>query len=174
MQIYDWLLRMKNLEVEDIKNIKLEDYLRALWGAILKVKDTSPTWELFIQLFRDAYLIQPVDFDEAWLQIQQSADSIEIDKEIVIKDFEYLRGTILYQIADLRRMRDAGYFQRDASELYFGLESPTGARWYNWDSRSFVNRAIEGFYGSSNPYRELDDATWRELAYLLYIGQLYE
>lgn len=157
----------------------LEEFLCGMWGSILKNKDKKPTWEMFLQIISDAWTGTPMEFDDSWMEIKKSADSVEIETGTELDDFEYLQGTILYQIADLNRMRDAGYYEKDPTELFFGVSSPTGARWYNWSPESFISCAIAGMTSHSqneNSIIHVDDeqVTWRDLASLLYLGQMYE
>lgn len=156
----------------------LEEFLRAMWDSILKHKDSKPTWELFLQIISQAWANKPLDFDELWLSIDKSSDSVESKSGTQLDDFDYLKGTILYQIADLRRMRDAGYYEKDPIELFFGVQSPTGASWYNWSPEGFLDGAMSGLtshYSNENSGIQVsDDVTWRDLGELLYLGQLYE
>ena len=151
----------------------LEDFLRSMWGEILKNQDNPITWAILIDIISDAWTNEPLEFDEKWLDIIQSADDIEIERDVTLPDFEYLRGTILFQIADLRRMRDAGYFELDGNILFMGKQSPTGAIWYNWTPQDFLTCGIGGI-GDHQGDDNLPDATWRNLAELLYLGQMYE
>jgi hypothetical protein len=152
----------------------LEEFLRGMWGAALNNRDVKPTWELFVQIISDAWTNQPLHFDETWLEIKESADDIETKTEINLGDFDYLRGTILYQIADLRRMRIEGYFERDSVTLFWGVQSPTGASWYNWSPESFLECGTRGMIGHQGKDYSLVGCTWRDLAELLYLGQIYE
>lgn len=183
MNTDDFLQKMNRLQDKNtLKSTNLEEFLRALWGQIINThKESAPTWELFVTLFEKAWIANPVPFDEAWFKITESAVSSEytIDEEgdyipsEEMEDFQFLQHQILYQIADLRRMRDAGYFERDGMELYMGVTSPTGASWYNFSIPSFLEAAF-GLTYEANAYTNLDEATWRDLGELLYMGQIYE
>ena len=84
-------------------------------------------------------------------------------------------ATILKQVADLREMDEAGLL---SSELrYFGMDSPRGNRWYNFDPSSYIECAITGTYDDfqeENSEITFDDISWNEISEFLWCGQIYE
>lgn len=61
------------------------------------------------------------------------------------------------QLIDLREMAEAGTLERD--DRYFGVDAPSGARWYNFDPHAFVECGLSGSFGGWEP----GDDTGREL-----------
>lgn len=174
MKLDEFIEKINSLTKQTDSATDLEYFLRSLWKAILKYQDQEPSFELFQQIISESWTGEPIDFDKSWFAIKENANMIEIKTSTRMDDFEYLRGTILYQIADLRRMRDAGYFEMDGNILFMGVQSPTGSSWYNWSPEDFLNAATSAL-GSSNPKQNVvETITWRDLAALLYLGQLYE
>ncbi len=143
----------------------LEEYLRALCGLLQQTQADGVTFRLLGQLLHDAFLAEPLSFDENWLQYDTPPDLDEDEKE---GSFSVLQQMICYQIADLHRMAQAGLL--DNQFRYFGIDSPTGHRWYNFDPSSYLECAAQSL-------REDDaytDASWTDLAVLLWLGQIYE
>jgi hypothetical protein len=174
MKISEFVQQINVIRKQTEGKTNLEEFLRALWGEILDHQDDQPTWELFVQLISGAWVGNAPNFNQEWLQFTRDPLDTEFDTGESLSDFEFLRSTILYQIADLRRMADAGYFNRDPNVLYMGAQSPSGASWYNWTPNSFLEAATAGFRDGARGDVELTNATWRYLAVLLHHGQKYE
>ena len=174
MKLSEFVEQVMDVTEKPSKIVHLEEFLRSLWQVINVYKDQKLSAALFVQLLSEAWAGDPGDFDPEWLKIEESADDIEFDTNKQMDDFDYLKGTILYQIADLRRMRDAGYFEMDGNILFMGVQSPTGSSWYNWSPVSFLECGTRGMQGAARQDIELNDFTWRNLAELLYLGQMYE
>lgn len=164
------------------KSTNLEEYLRALWGEISKNRDAKPAWALFVSIFSKAWTANPLPFDEAWLEITESPISSEYTEDEEgdlisgekMEDFQFLQQQILYQIADLRRMREAGYFERSGMELYMGVTSPTGSSWYNLSISDFLDHTLGDLEFGAYSYAGRDEPTWRDLGELLHFSQIYE
>jgi len=92
----------------------------------------------------------------------------DLDKDDNQKPFTVLQQMICYQIADLHRMAQAGLLENKWRS--FGIDSPTGHRWYNFDPSSYLHCAVQSLQvdGVST------DASWIDLAILLWLGQIYE
>jgi hypothetical protein len=94
----------------------LEEYLRALCGLIQQAQAHQVTYALLGQLLHDAFLAEPLPFDENWLQYDAPPDLDEDENENG-RSFSVLQHMICYQIADLHRMAQAGLLES---------EEPTG------------------------------------------------
>lgn len=143
----------------------LEEYLRALWS-LLKVRQAETvTFSLLGQLLYDAFLTEPVPFDDRWLQYDTPPNLDEKKKE---EAFVVLQQMIWYQIADLHLMAQTG--QINDPNAFFGIDSPTGQRWYNFDPCSYLECAV------APPIRDPSriQSGWYDLAVLLWLGQIYE
>ncbi len=62
---------------------------------------------------------------------------------------------------------------------YFGINSPTGNRWYNFDVFTYWECATAGMVDhlispKSLLANQFDKCTWAVLAALLKLGQIYE
>lgn len=53
------------------------------------------------------------------------------------------------QIVDLREMAEAGILEDEYR--YFGVNAPSGARWYNFDPHTFVECGLAGSFGGWAP-----------------------
>ena len=173
----------------------LEEYLRALWSVIEQHRHDPVSPDLVASLFWRAFAAQPTPFDESWFEYDRLPP---LRSKEAIGQYEYLKQTIVYQIADLRRMDQAGLLECDLSALWGGIDSPSGRRWYNLSLGDFLESAARGFYdhcealdqkpslpfsegqasGAHRPLigRELESqqCSWADLADILSLGQLYD
>lgn len=95
------------------------------------------------------------------------------------------------QLEDLKALRKSGALF-DAQRI-FGIDAPSGARWYNFDPSSFLECGVEGAFGGwedgddtgrsyasgepstlNEPPTKLPALTWRRLTDFLRAGQEYE
>jgi len=155
----------------------LEEYLRALWALVQIHSGEIVSYSVLVQVVTQALEAPPVSFDSNWLEYTKLPNRNEIDN-----DYEYLRATILCQIADLHRMED---MQISPLDRYGGIHLPTGNNWYNFSLNDFLWQAINGFKGhkglfkkslitSVAPNTELDECNWFVLAHFLWLGEYYE
>ncbi len=157
--------------------LTLEEYLRALLKIIQKHASEQTTCSLFGKILLDAFSEEPLPFDKHWLKYTHPPLPHN-----QILSFEYLHQTILYQIADLHRMKDV---EISSIDKYAGFDSPTGNRWYNFHPADYLGCTAEGFRShikkSNNvywsPIPHTFDSTkcgWDDLAEILNLGQNYE
>jgi hypothetical protein len=132
----------------------------------------SPAWlarcsfALLGQLLEEAFVAEPLPFDETWLQYDAPPHlSEETDNA---RAFSVLQHMICYQIADLHRMAEANLLENKLR--FFGIDSPTGYTWYNFDPSGYLGCAIGGIRENG----VATDADWIDLAVLLWLGQIYE
>jgi hypothetical protein len=142
----------------------LEHYLRALWAGVEEHKSDPVRYALLAQLLAEAYTREPLPFDTRWL-----ARSTPPDEYFSTADaYEYLRRMLMYQIADLHKMDQAGML--DNPHRFLGINSPTGYIWYNFHPSEYLGCATGGLREDS-----LDvECNWGSLAKLLWLGQIYE
>ena len=129
----------------------LEEYLRAVLALVWRYEGRpyiTPTE--FIQLLSEALTANPLTFDPDWGAYYDSKPGSR-------SSFTDWLATVREQVVDLREMADAGIL---ANELrYFGVSSPRGARWYNFDVGTYLECAAAGTFGGWEP----GDSTGREL-----------
>ena len=161
----------------------LEEYLRSLWLLVSQSNIKSPTIDQFAIWLEQAFTIAPSPFDSDWLKIR-----VDYGKDIpAYEDWEKL---ILFQIADLRRMADAGQLKDEYR--YFGIDSPSGSRWYNFDPLTYLECGIRGSIGgyeedevivlippeegdsANSPVYEIKEFSWKAFIDILECGQGYE
>lgn len=150
----------------------LEEYLRALWDGARRLRDRSSlSADEFFGLLSAAFTLPAPPFDEAWRSRyaddanplatclaaklgaeQQSPGADEADAA----GFDGWEAFVLRQIVDLREMAEQGMLQD--KYRYFGIDSPRGQRWYNFDPCAFLECATAGFSGGWEP----GDDTGRE------------
>jgi hypothetical protein len=115
----------------------LEEYLRALQGAAAERKgESAVSLSDFGQLLEAAFTRAPARFDPAW------ADAPRHEETAGHRRWEQL---IRAQIVDLHEMDRAGTLRDEMR--YFGISSPRGSRWYNFDPATFLECGAAGSLG---------------------------
>lgn len=163
--------------------ITLEKYLRSLWFVASTSKIAEPTVDNVAVWLEQAFTIAPPDFDKRWLDLKPA-------QKALVENFADWENVILYQIADLRRMAASGQLQD--KERYFGIDSSTGSRWYNFDPFSYLECGVRGTFegyqadevivlhqppdgeSADSEVFEITDFSWQEFASILRNGQWYE
>jgi hypothetical protein len=131
-------------------------------------RKTRPSHALFARLLTEALAHEPPPFNEQWLNYVSPPDLSFEDSHMVEDDFSYLQHMLLYQIADLHRMGEAGVLTHP--HAYFGLDSPTGFRWYNFHPADYLFCATGGMSKDAPDTQ----CNWADLAIFLWLGQIYE
>jgi hypothetical protein len=103
----------------------------------------------FTAALSDALVLDTPPFDPRW------AESYAEDRD-QSGGFEQWLTTIKRQIVDLREMSAAGVFEN--TMRYFGVSSPRGTHWYNFDIGTYLECATAGSLGGWEP----GDETGRE------------
>ncbi|MBJ6763727.1 hypothetical protein JGU66_23395 [Myxococcaceae bacterium JPH2] len=129
----------------------LEEYLTALWelGTRLREREDVSLAE-FAHLLMAGFTTPAPPFNPSWrtrVNAQQEDSS----------GYEQWEAVVLSQIVDLHEMREAGLLTNDLR--YFGLDAPSGARWYNFDPVTYLECGAAGALGGWEP----GDDTGREL-----------
>jgi hypothetical protein len=124
----------------------LEDYLRAVWS-VARGRQSQPAFTAgeFFRILADGFTADPPPFEEAWRTRYE-------DDHRELPGFAGWEARILRQVVDLREMAESGQL---ADKLrYFGIDSPRGSRWYNFDPCTFLECAMAGSFGG---WQEGDD-----------------
>lgn len=171
----------------------LKDYLRSLWCIIDRHKEEPVSYPLFVSMIADTFSTEPMPFNTQWLLYEKDLywdwndeqgfyftkvyrdEHWEIN-ETNIDPFHILEHTLLYQIADLYRMSD---HQLKDPYRYYGIDSPTGHTWYNFDVFTYWECATRGMEDHLRSNRSLikhrfNTCTWATFALLLELGSDYE
>ena len=128
----------------------LEEYLRSLIRAIQPYENVAYlTSTQFTDVLAQALVGDALPFDPVW--------ESNYNKNIEDTGFDSWRATIRRQVVDLRDMAAAGTFEN--TMRYFGVTSPRGTLWYNFDIGTYLECAAVGSLGGWEP----GDATGREL-----------
>ena len=152
--------------LEKYKNkpkVDLEHYLQSIWSSCLPLASKEPSWPELSSIVRDAFHCEPRAIPHDWFTYVEPP---EISDSSSWADFE---ATILYQVADLRRMRDGAL---NYEWRYLGVQSPTNHSWYNFDPLSFLECGLAGL--SSNIVHYDFQSNWGIFSDFLICGQMYE
>jgi hypothetical protein len=123
----------------------LEAYLLALrqLGMQHESKDSIGLDE-FYSMLRDAFSTEPPPFDATWVN-----EHVAYTKD---EGFSGWLATITSQIVDLHEMAESGDLQN--KWRYFGIQSPRGSHWYNFDPCGYLECAMAGWIGGWEPEDE--------------------
>ncbi len=120
----------------------LEQYLCALWHASREVREAKGfSLDDFAGLLEHALDADAPDPDLGRLETSDDAEPSS--------GFEAWERAILRQIRDLREMSAEGILADD--QRYFGVDSPRGGRWYNFDPLTFIECGVQGTFGGWQP-----------------------
>lgn len=179
----DFYLLVESFEDRFKSPPPLELYLRSLWWVVSQEQHMPLTAELVATWLEQAFTQEPPPFDPQWDECQppETAESAT---------FATWEALILFQIADLRRMAEAGMLKNEYR--YFGITSPSGAIWYNFDPITYLECGVRGTIGgyaedevivvipptagetADSPIIPLSSFGWGLFIELLECGQWYE
>ncbi len=172
----------KNINLGSLKNRDLETYLLALLKLVEDEREQILTAELLLKLLQDACTSKPKKFNVEWLKIKDEPDentfmnsktnsSTDKTKVADIGEFYYSMAVLKFQIAELHKMKGK---QLEDEWKYYGIDSETGNRWYNFDPSSILDCGMRCFMdGNKNGDQEFK-VSWRTLGDLLEMGRIYE
>lgn len=114
----------------------LADYLGALWrlAASCRGADALPPAQ-FAELLVAAFHVEPLSYDRARVPSDAAPERAGYAR------FEHAIAT---QIVDLHEMAEDGSLADE--HRYFGLDSPRGARWYNFEPHGYLECAVAGTF----------------------------
>lgn len=177
---------IENLE-NSFQNKDLETYLLAVYKNLtdnypVYIKE-KPTLDLILCILKESFTSEPASFDSSWLDITISPDTNRMSRKFTnpdIKDeldktnlsdtygMDFTFDVLRFQISDLHKMRGK---QLDDEYRYFGIDSETGNRWYNFDP--FTNLSCGVSCMDDNEDGQ-DDIDWSFIGSLLEDGRIYE
>ena len=152
--------------LEDRKNSQrtLEEYLLAFWSLAIQYKNNNPiSHGKFLKLLNLAFIVQIPLFKDEWRNKQFNKYSSEENNFLVFET------TLLKQIVDLREMDEANLLTNELR--YYGLDSPRGSRWYNFDPLTYLECATAGYFDDRQDVTEI---SWKEIGEFLWCGRIYE
>ncbi len=128
----------------------LEEYLRSLWGEARRFSELlTLSANDFFGLLSAAFTQPAPPFNEEWRSQYEEHDPDA-------PGFSGWESFLLRQIIDLREMAEQGGLTNELR--YFGINSPRGQRWFNFDPCTFLECATAGSCGGWQP----GDDTGRE------------
>jgi len=144
------------------KNRDLEEYLLALHPLLLQNIENTPSFDLFHKLLEEAFTSKPTDLNNEWLDIINPPEH-----NSNLTDFEYLIEVVKFQIADLHKMKNK---QVKNEMKYFGIDSETDHRWYNFDPFTNLECGVSGIMNGNSEKQ----VTWATLGEIIEYGRIYE
>jgi hypothetical protein len=166
----DFCSFVENLAKESQQSeLSLEEYLRAFWLLVQTNQNAKASFTLFANMLSQALTSPIASFDNDWLNY--TAPPPEIGYSQPVEDgIGFLKKMLLYQIADLHRMKEEGVLDQPPHILWLGTSRKGGRTWYNFLPSTFLSCALGGLNANS----ETTDCDWSILAVFLWLGQIYE
>ncbi len=149
---------------KEVTNRDLETYLLALYSLTTQHKDNIFTATLCLELLKQAFTETPVLYNEKWTTIRTMPETDSMSA------FDYTQAVILFQIAELHRMRGKELNNEMRS---FGITSETGYDWYNFTPLDFLECGARGLCDYIGEEETIAN-DWYFLGYLLDLGRYYE
>lgn len=167
--MYDQICALSSESAED--TLTLEQYLSSLWKVVSAERDKPLSNERFVAWLAAAFVQEPLPFEPEWLNVVQG--DIYLRETYDDANFADWENLILFQIADLKRMAEAGIL--DNEYKHFGIDSPSGERWYNFDLAGYLECAAAAMYGrNGDPAGEDEPVIWGDFIQFLICGQIFE
>ena len=165
----DFIMFLRQLAVRaDAYPGALEEYLCSVLQGVSTHPEDPPTWHLLAQVLAEGLSTPPAPFEPTWLEYTGPPGLITQLHPLLLDPFPDVQHILRYQIADLHRMAEVGTL--NDPQHYFGIDSPTGHRWFNFDPSSFLECASNGMgEGRGTP-----ECSWDALTITLWLGQIYE
>jgi hypothetical protein len=177
---------------DNFKNRELETYLLSLLSLVEQKRNQNLTADLLLNLLQNAFTSVPKEFNSEWLRITTAPDenimskkftnpeiNLPIDKSVVSdkSGIDYSIAVLKFQIAELNKMKGK---QLDDDMRYFGINSETGNRWYNFDPMTNLECGARCILDSEEEEEEEEEedkefiVSWQTLGELLEMGRIYE
>jgi hypothetical protein len=168
------------------KNRDLEVYLLALYGLVEQNKEKEMNAGLMLELLSKAFTEKPLSFNPDWLSRvtppdgnimsqkftnPEFKDSIDKTPQVNEEGIDYTLRVIEFQVAELHKMKNK---QLKDEYRYFGIDSETGNRWYNFDPHLNLECGARCLVDSAESEEDQFHPTWQSLGELLEMGRIYE
>lgn len=135
------------------------DLYQFISGLVRQRGKTQPTLAVYLenlrqlaQVWRGQEVLRPSDFVELLALAFESAPPLPPDLGPASQAFLRWDQRLGQQLLDLQQMKEAGIL--DDEHRYFGVDAPSGRRWYNFDPATFLECAVAGTFGG---WQEGDD-----------------
>ena len=149
------------------ENRDLETYLSALYTLVDENQNVTPNAEMLLNLVQTAFTSVPTQFNSDWLRIEQPPGNNSQE----IFGIEFTLEVIKFQISELHKMRGK---QLNSETKYFGIDSETENRWYNFDPFTILECGTAGLMENFEADDREIEGNWQFLGNLLEIGRVYE
>lgn len=135
------------------------DLYQFISGLVQRRSKTQPTLEVYLQHLRQLAQarrgqegLRPSDFAELLALAFEPDPAVPAGLGPATQAFLDWDRRLGQQLLDLQQMKEAGTL--DDEHRYFGVDAPSGRRWYNFDPATFLECAVAGTFGG---WQEGDD-----------------
>jgi len=149
--------------IKDKDSVNMEKYLLSLYVLVEENKKSNMTLELILYMLKTAFETKPKLFNEAWLLIMEEPDDD-------LEPYAHTIAVLEFQISELHKMEGK---QLEDEFKFYGIDSETGHRWYNFDPSSILECGARCLVDNELSF---DDYSlgWAFLGNLLEMGRIYE
>lgn len=171
---------------DNFENRELETFLLSLLSLVEQKKNQNLTADLLLNLLHNAFTSEPKEFNSEWLRIKTAPNAnimskkftnpeinLSIDKSIVSdkSGVDYSIAVLQFQISELNKMKGK---QLDDDMRYFGINSETGNRWFNFDPMTNLECGARCILDNEEDEDKEFIVSWQTLGELLEMGRIYE
>lgn len=158
-------------------NKSLEEYWRSMYPLAIKKKHQKPTLKLFFELIKESIDNPIIKLNKDWLRSINPPESNLFEEEVKkgekdLKsdndEFEFFLKVLEFQIAELHKMKDK---QLKNEHRYFGIDSETGNRWFNFEPIGILECGLSGM-DANGLNKDLEN--WIFLGEIIEMGRIYE
>ncbi|XZF14578.1 hypothetical protein ACTHGU_00425 [Chitinophagaceae bacterium MMS25-I14] len=181
-EFYEHICNLK----DNFENRDLETYLLSLLKLAEQEASQNLTADLLLKLLQSAFIAEPKEFNAEWLNIMAAPDenimsrkftnpeiNSSFDKSIISdkSGIDYSIAVLQFQISELHKMRGK---QLDDDMRYFGIDSETGNRWYNFDPMTNLECGARCIVDNDDDAGKEFIVSWQTLGELIEMGRIYE
>jgi len=151
----------------------LETYLSTLYLQIEKQKTQELTVEKLLVLIEESFKSEAVEFNREWLEIisPPEFDINLLDAKLILNEsITFIIDVVKFQIAELHKMKNK---QLKDEQRYFGADSETEHRWYNFDPFTNLACGAAWLLNLKDENQEMN-MNWQTFGILLEMGRIYE
>ena len=155
-----------NLLENNQNELTLKEYLISLLSVVRENKDKEMNNKTFISMLEEAFKIRTTD-----INYNDKISPIFIDS--YEDNYKVVEEVLLFQIIDFNGIEKSGKLINNELN-YFGIDSPQGNRWYNFDINTYFECGSSWMIDFSESCYAIKTIDWLIFAEFLEMGRTYE
>lgn len=155
-----------NLLENNHNELTLKEYLISLLCVVRENKDKEMNNKTFISMLEEAFKIRSTD-----INYNDKISPIFIDS--YEENYKVVEEVLLFQIIDFNSIEKSDKLINNELN-YFGIDSPQGNRWYNFDINTYLECGSSWMIDFSERCYAIKTIDWLTFAQFLEMGRTYE